>query len=87
MLSRSRSTITRSLRLQNRLATRLYSDASSDGPIGAATEDSFVKRERAKEDYFVRQHEKEKLQQLKEQLKEHQKKVDSLKSKIESMTK
>lgn len=88
MLFRSSSIAARSLRLQRGMAVRLYSDNSNSGPIGTGgSSDSFVKRERAKEDYFVREHEKEQLQNLKKQLKEHQDKVDSLKSKIESLTK
>lgn len=66
----------------------MYSDNFNEGPLGTGTsEDSFIKRERAKEDYFVRQHEKEQLQKLRQQLKEHQEKVDSLKNKIESLSK
>ncbi|QLL32374.1 hypothetical protein HG536_0C05430 [Torulaspora globosa] len=87
MLSRS-STVARTLRLQGGVAARMYSDSSNVGPLGTGpSEDSFIKRERAKEDYFVRQHEKEQLQKLRKQLKEHQDKVDSLKNKIESLSK
>ncbi|QLQ79895.1 hypothetical protein HG537_0C05430 [Torulaspora globosa] len=86
MLSRS-STVARTLTRQGGVAARMYSDNSNVGPLGTTSEDSFIKRERAKEDYFVRQHEKEQLQKLRKQLKEHQEKVDHLKNKIESLSK
>lgn len=78
----------RSVRLTSRgCVARFYSDGS-DGPIGSGgSENNFIKREKAKEDYFVRQHEKEQMQRLKEQLKEQQKKIDSLTHKINSLTK
>ncbi|CCE94009.1 uncharacterized protein TDEL_0H01500 [Torulaspora delbrueckii] len=80
----ARPSVVRSLRLQK--AIRCYTD--SNGPIGSGgTDNSFTKREKANEDYFVRQHEKEQLQRLRQQLKEHQDKVDTIKNKIESLSK
>lgn len=87
MLSRT-TNIARTLRLPGGVAARFYSDSSNAGPLGSgASEDSFIKRERAKEDYFVRQHEKEQLQRLRQQLKEHEEKVDTIKNKIKSLSK
>ncbi|QLG74271.1 hypothetical protein HG535_0G01550 [Zygotorulaspora mrakii] len=85
-----RSTVTRSIRLpaRNCAVARFYSDGASDGPIGTGGSDNgFLKREKAKEDYFVRQHEKEQLQHLREQLKEQQKKIDHLTNQIKSLSK
>lgn len=83
----ARPSVVRSLRLQQ--AIRFYSDGTgSNGPLGSGGSDnSFAQREKANEDYFVRQHEKEQLQRLRKQLKEHEDKVDTIKSKIESLSK
>lgn len=82
----ARPSVARSLRLQQ--AIRSYADSSSNGPIGSGGSDNnFAKREKANEDYFVRQHEKEQLQRLRQQLKQHQDEVDTIKSKIDSLSK
>lgn len=82
-----RSALARSLQLQRGVAARFYSEGSTGTPKGSGSEDSFVKRERATEDFFVRQREKEQLRHLKEQLEKQRKKIDSLENKIDSMTK
>ncbi|KAL3232904.1 F(1)-ATPase inhibitor IF(1), mitochondrial [Nakaseomyces bracarensis] len=56
---------------------------SSNGGSG----DSFNKREKAAEDYFIKQHEKEQLRNLKEQLKHHKEQAQDLEEKIEKITK
>ncbi|CCC67937.1 hypothetical protein NCAS_0A13790 [Naumovozyma castellii] len=83
----SRTTFARSLRYQchNLTLLRLYSDGSIGSSRGSI-QDSFLKRERAKEEYFIRQHEKEQFSHIKEQLKTHQKKLDTLQEKIDKLT-
>ncbi|KAL3230147.1 F(1)-ATPase inhibitor IF(1), mitochondrial [Nakaseomyces bracarensis] len=61
-------------------ALRLYSDGYM------ASGDIFNQREKAKEDYFIRQHEKEQLQKLKEQLEHHRSKVKDLEEKINKIS-
>lgn len=69
--------ITRSLRVP--AAVRCYSEAGSTGaPRNDGSEDNFTQRERAQEDYYVRQHEKEQLELLKKQLHEQGKKLEKL---------
>ncbi|CCD22383.1 ATPase-binding protein NDAI_0A02250 [Naumovozyma dairenensis CBS 421] len=65
--------------------TRMYSEGSVGSPRGGS-EDSFLRRERAKEDFFVRQHEKEQFKHFKEQLKNHQKQLEHLESKIDKLS-
>lgn len=62
-------------------ALRFYSDGYM------ATGDIFNQREKAKEDFFIRQHEKEQLQKLKEQLEHHKSKVKDLEDKIDKISK
>ncbi|KAL9042102.1 MAG: hypothetical protein Q9180_000835 [Flavoplaca navasiana] len=45
---------------------------------GAAQADAFSKREAANEDYYVRQKEMEKLQNLKQKIEEHKKHLEEL---------
>ncbi|KAL8781681.1 MAG: hypothetical protein Q9213_005898 [Squamulea squamosa] len=45
---------------------------------GAAHSDAFSKREAASEDYYVRQKEMEKLQNLKQKIEEHKKHLEEL---------
>jgi len=54
---------------------------------GAAQGDSFSKREKANEDYYVRQKEKEKLMSLKAKLGEQQKHLEELSKHIDEMAK
>ncbi|KAI5807648.1 mitochondrial ATPase inhibitor, IATP-domain-containing protein [Peziza echinospora] len=54
---------------------------------GATTsQDSFTKREKAAEDYYIRQKEKEKLLELKEKLKQQRAHLDELDAHIEELT-
>ena len=81
MLNRCISRNTR-LPVNLRIVSRFY----SDGPLGGAgpgnPQDIFIKRERAKEDYYARQQEREQLAHVKEQLKEHKKKLENLENKL-----
>ncbi|CAO1604712.1 MAG: hypothetical protein LQ349_007887 [Xanthoria aureola] len=45
---------------------------------GAAQGDAFTKREAASEDYYVRQNELEKLQNLKKKIEDHKKHLEEL---------
>lgn len=88
MLPRStRSVLTRVSRIQP-IAVRMY---SSEGSIGSTrpdgSSDAFTKRERAQEDFYVKQHEKEQLQHLKESVKQQEKKIENLEEKLENLTK
>ncbi|CAB4253989.1 similar to Saccharomyces cerevisiae YDL130W-A STF1 Protein involved in regulation of the mitochondrial F1F0-ATP synthase [Maudiozyma barnettii] len=79
MLSSSRSLVTRSIKInKGLLCCRFYTDGSlgSQRPIGSG--DSFTKREKVNEDYYVKQHEKELLKTLKKQLKEQRDKLDHM---------
>ncbi|EDO16899.1 hypothetical protein Kpol_1020p5 [Vanderwaltozyma polyspora DSM 70294] len=66
---------------------RTYSEGATGAPRESATQDSFTKREKANEDYYVKQHEKEQLAALREQLKQQQKKIDQMEDKIGQLTK
>ncbi|CCF60732.1 hypothetical protein KAFR_0L01240 [Kazachstania africana CBS 2517] len=84
----TRSTITRSIRLNRGImSARFYTEGSTGAPRGVNQEDSFTKREKMNEDYFIKQHEREQLRNLRQQLKEHKKKLDNLESKINDMQK
>lgn len=75
------------MRLQTGVAARFYSEGATGSPRASGSEDTFLKRERAQEDYFIKKHEKDQLAHLKEQLKQQQKKIDSLEEKLENITK
>ena len=64
---------------------------SSEGSVGATrtdgSSDAFTKREKAQEDFYVKQHEKEQLAQLREQLKQQQKQIENLEEKLDNITK
>lgn len=70
-----------------RIASRLYSDGPLGGSGPGGVQDIFIKRERAKEDFFARQQEREQLAHVKEQLKEHKKKLEHLENKINNLSK
>lgn len=55
-------------------------------PEGQKGGDSFTKREKAAEDYYIRQKEKEKLFQLREKLKQQRAHLDELDKHIEELT-
>lgn len=70
-----------------RVASRFYSDGPLGGSGPGGPQDIFIKRERAKEDYYARQQEREQLAHVKEQLKEHKKKLENLENKINNLSK
>lgn len=84
MLFRS---INQSLKLQKGVLARMYSEGATGAPRPAGSSDAFSKREKAQEDLYVKQHEKEQLAQLREQLKKQQSKIDSLEEKLDSLSK
>ncbi|AOW02383.1 YALI0C05621p [Yarrowia lipolytica CLIB122] len=51
-----------------RVAARFYSEGSTGSYRGEGSGDSFTKREKAQEDLYVKQQEKEKLDALRKQL-------------------
>ncbi|KAF8474249.1 mitochondrial ATPase inhibitor, IATP-domain-containing protein [Kalaharituber pfeilii] len=55
-------------------------------PTGEAGGDSFTKREKAVEDYYIRQKEKEKLIELRDKLRQQKKHLDDLDAHIEELT-
>ncbi|ODV58935.1 ATPase inhibitor ASCRUDRAFT_9708 [Ascoidea rubescens DSM 1968] len=63
-------------------AVRFYSEGSTGSFRGEGASDSFTKREKAKEDYYVKQHEIEKLAALRNELKKLHKEKDELEEKI-----
>ncbi|SLM36814.1 atpase mitochondrial [Lasallia pustulata] len=54
---------------------------------GTAQGDSFTKREKANEDYYVKQQEKAKLLALKEKISQQRKQLEELDKNIEELTK
>ncbi|CAK7263762.1 ATPase inhibitor [Sporothrix epigloea] len=73
-------------------ATRTFATSAirmSEGDTGAPRTggDAFTRREKAAEDYAIRQREKEKLMQLKQKLKEQQAHLDQLSQHIDDLTK
>ncbi|CCE61399.1 hypothetical protein TPHA_0A03220 [Tetrapisispora phaffii CBS 4417] len=87
MLSRS-SALKNSVKNIHPLAyIRLYTEGATGAPRSEGGGDSFTKREKANEDYFIRQHEKEQLAELRNQLQKQQKKLDQIESKIEQLSK
>ncbi|KAL1894431.1 ATPase inhibitor [Sporothrix stenoceras] len=75
-----------------RTATRTFATSAirmAEGDTGAprGTSDAFTKREKAAEDYAIRQREKEKLMQLKQKLKEQQAHLEQLSQHIDELTK
>ncbi|KAJ1331463.1 mitochondrial ATPase inhibitor [Microdochium nivale] len=61
--------------------------AGDTGKYGAASSDAFQKREKASEDYAIRQREKEKLMELKQKLAEQQVHLKKLSDHIDEITK
>ncbi|KAE8447436.1 hypothetical protein EG329_010709 [Mollisiaceae sp. DMI_Dod_QoI] len=62
-------------------------DTGSVRPGGTATGDAFTKREKANEDYAIRQREKEKLLELRKKIAEHREHLDKLEEHIEELSK
>jgi len=93
-----RTTISNSVRrpataaiLTSRLSARAMSEGSAGSgfsrPGGEAQGDSFTKREKANEDYYVRKKELEKLAAIKEKLKQQRQHLDDLDKHLEEFTK
>lgn len=57
---------------------RFYAEGDLGAPRSSGS-DSFNKREKANEDYYVREHEKQKLQQLREEITRKEKELHELK--------
>ncbi|CAK7232440.1 ATPase inhibitor [Sporothrix bragantina] len=73
-------------------ATRTFATSAirmAEGDTGAPRPggDAFTRREKAAEDYAIRQREKEKLLQLRQKLKEQQAHLDQLAQHIDDLTK
>ncbi|CAL9732247.1 ATPase inhibitor, mitochondrial [Monosporozyma unispora] len=70
---------------------RQYSVGSSDGSTGShrgfGSEDSFTKKEKAQEDFYIKQHEKEQLRKLREQLQKSKAEVKNIEEQIENIQK
>jgi len=93
-----RTTISRSIVRTQRftpiMSARFYA-AGSEGATGSgfsraggeASGDSFTKREKAAEDLYMRQQEKQKLRELKEKLQQQRKHLDDLDRHLEEFTK
>jgi len=62
-------------------------DTGAIRPGGTATGDAFTKREKANEDYAIRQREKEKLLELKKKIAEQREHLDKLSDHIEELAK
>ncbi|KAI4289714.1 MAG: hypothetical protein L6R35_001019 [Caloplaca aegaea] len=58
-------------------------DTGAVRPGGSAQGDAFTKREQASEDFFVRQKEMEKLQQLRQKIQEQKNHLDELDKNVE----
>ncbi|CAA19352.1 putative ATPase inhibitor, mitochondrial [Schizosaccharomyces pombe] len=70
---------------------RFMSKASDTDPTlanaSSAKRSAFESREKAKEDFFVHQHEIEQLRKLKESLKLHREELDELESRVDKKMK
>ncbi|CCK68731.1 ATPase inhibitor KNAG_0B02890 [Huiozyma naganishii CBS 8797] len=83
-----RTTITRSLKAPSGvLSARWYTAGSTGAPRGGSNEDSFTKREKANEDYYIKQHEKEQLRNLRQQLEQNRKQIENLEGQIAELKK
>lgn len=69
-------------RVSIRTATRAY----SEGVVGSGSK-AFNEKEKAQEDYFVRQHEKDQLKKLKDDLAKLKKETSDLESSINGLEK
>lgn len=62
--------------------TRMY---SSDAPQSTGNQEGFNKREKANEDYYIRQHEKDQLKKLQEEISKREKEIGELKEKAKNL--
>ncbi|ODV74981.1 uncharacterized protein CYBJADRAFT_166752 [Cyberlindnera jadinii NRRL Y-1542] len=66
---------------------RFYTAGATGATRQDGSTDAFNKREKAQEDLYIRQHEKEQLEALKESLKKQKESLDELEKKIDDLTK
>ncbi|KAK6338986.1 hypothetical protein TWF696_009782 [Orbilia brochopaga] len=71
------------------IMNRGYSEGDTGAirPGGDAAGDSFTRREKAAEDYYIKQREKERITKLREKLAEQRKHLDSLEEDIKELEK
>ncbi|KAF3924325.1 hypothetical protein ABW21_db0208749 [Orbilia brochopaga] len=71
------------------MMNRGYSEGDTGGMRsgGDAAGDSFTRREKAQEDYYIKQREKERITKLREKLAEQRKHLDSLEDDIKELEK
>ncbi|RPB04543.1 hypothetical protein L873DRAFT_1666945 [Choiromyces venosus 120613-1] len=85
-----RTTIARTLRVNRIVMLRPYTEGATGSgtarPGGEAAGDAFTKREKANEDFYVREQEKQKLLLLKEKLANQRKHLDDLDRHIDELT-
>jgi len=90
-----RTTFTRSIRVNSfapNMSVRFKSSEGAAGsgfsrPGGERSGDSFTKRERAAEDFYIRQQEKSKLIELKAKLQQQRKHLDELEKHVDELAK
>ncbi|CDO54170.1 hypothetical protein DV451_003784 [Geotrichum candidum] len=80
-----------SARLVSRATTRsfvrFYTEGATGAPRPAGSADSFNKREKAQEDLYVRQLEKERIAALRKSLKEQRDHLDKIEDQIDQLSK
>lgn len=64
-----------------------FSEGATGSQRGLGGEDSFTKKEKAHEDFYVKQHEKEQLRKLKERLQKHKEELKNIEEEIENIKK
>lgn len=60
------------------VSVRAYTDGATGAPRTDGSGDSFTKREKAQEDFFIRKHQAEQIAALKEQLAKQKQQLDDL---------
>lgn len=83
----SRTTLTNALKVNSGLVPRRFYSENFVPTTGGGSEDNFKKRERANEDYYIKQHEKEQLRLLREQLEQNKKKLQQIQEKMDNLAK
>lgn len=61
---------------------RMYSEGATGSTRSDGSSDSFTKREKAQEDFYVKKHQAEQLAALREQLAKQKEQIDELTQKI-----
>lgn len=99
MLSRSTNSLKQTLKTSQYSSQKLINftkrsytvNSTMDGSVGSSrgsnNEDSFTKREKANEDIYIKQHEREQLLHLKEQIERHKNELKELENKIDKISK